>query len=107
MFNTRVRRRRHVITAVNGEVTYADGAELWVRCRLQPYRGEEALRNGGDRTKYYARMHAAPDADIMERDHIVDKFGHEWYVTSVIDADHEGVFLVVELERPRVEGAAV
>ena len=91
---------RHVQTVQNGEAVYADGARTTFKCRVQILSGEEALRAGGDRSKYLGLVHCDPDVDIDVTDHVVLSDGKEWFISSVRDPDAMHAFKVIDINRP-------
>jgi len=94
---------KHVQTVVNGEAIYTDGARTYFRCRVQILSGEEALRQDGDRSKYYAKVYCSPGLDVSEDDHIVLADGAEWFISSIRDPDAMHAFLTIDCNRPVVE----
>lgn len=103
LWNTSATVLRHVQTIVNGEAVYEQGPSETFKCRVQILSGEEALRQGGDRSKYYGKVYCTPGLDVTENDHLELIDGTEWYITAVRDPDFMHAFMTIDIDRPVVE----
>lgn len=94
--------QRYTISTINGKSNYTDGPKFSVQCRIQVLSGEQAVRQGGDRNKYYAKLYTYPDTDIRNEDWVIYK-GNKWHISSIRNADDMNVMLTVDMDRPIVQ----
>lgn len=95
-------RKRHQYVDNKGDTEYIDSADATIVCRVQVLSGEEAIKAGGDRTKFYAKMYCSPTTDIRNEDHIEFE-GRTYYDLRVREPDSMGAYKVVDMSANIVE----
>ena len=103
LWNTTATVLRHIQTINTGEAVYLEGSTEAFSARVQVLSGAETLRQGGDRSKYYAKLYCTPGLDVTENDHVRLADGSEWFIDAIRDPDFMAAFLTLDINRPIVE----